>query len=497
MTILNIALPDLVVSLKATNIQLEWIVDSYAVVTAGLLIFAGSLGDRIGRKILLVAGLTVFAVGSIVSAFSSSVLMLIVGRAIMGAGSAFTMPATLSLITSMFRRQNERALAIGIWSGTEGIGIALGPIAGGWLLAHFWWGSVFLINVPIAVIAAVSATLLIPNYKSSKKIRSDWTGVILSIVGISLFLWGIIEAPLSGWFSPEVIIPLLVGAFGMFLFMFWEFKSSHPMLETALFKKARFSAALASEGLIIFVLMGLLFLMTQYLQFSLGFTPFAAGIRILPVAIVLGVAAPVSTFIDKLLGTKLTVAGAMLIIALGCYMLSFTTIYSSYNDVLIGLIVVGLGSGLAFPPATESVMGSLKAENTGVGSASNSASMQLGGALGVGVIGTALISRYQGSLSGMLVGHNIPPQAMAIIKGSLGGALAVAHIAGGRSGILLALAAKISFIGGMDLGLRVGAAVAVLSAISALIFLPSRSEHVKLETSRLIHRRAEDVSESR
>ena len=154
MTILNIALPDLVVNLKATNIQLEWIVDSYAVVTAGLLIFAGSLGDRIGRKILLVVGLTVFAAGSIVSAFSSSVLMLIVGRAIMGVGSAFTMPATLSLITSMFRRQNERALAIGIWSGTEGIGIALGPIAGGWLLAHFWWGSVFLINVPIAVIAA-------------------------------------------------------------------------------------------------------------------------------------------------------------------------------------------------------------------------------------------------------------------------------------------------------------------------------------------------------
>lgn len=493
-TILNIALPDLVLHLKATNVQLEWIVDSYAVVTAGLLIFAGSLGDRIGRKVLLVAGLIVFAIGSVLSAFSGSVLSLIIGRSIMGIGSACTMPATLALITSMFRRQSERALAIGIWSGTEGIGIALGPIAGGWLLAHFWWGSVFLINVPIAVIAAISAALLIPNYKSSKKIHSDIKGVILSVMGISLFLWGIIEAPLSGWFSASVIIPLIAGGFGMFLFMVWEFRAKHPMLDTRLFKKSRFSVALASEGLIIFVLMGLLFLMTQYLQFSLGFTPFAAGIRILPVAIILGVAAPISTFIDKYLGTKITVAGAMLIIALGCYMLSLTTIHSTYNDVLFGLIVVGLGSGLAFPPATEAVMGTLKSENTGVGSATNSAAMQLGGALGVGIIGTALTSRYQGNLSKVLMGHNIPPVALNAIKGSLGGALAVAHIAGGTSGKLLAAAANSAFISGMDLGLQVGSVVAVVAAVLIIGFLPSRNIHLNVPDTKDKLRRSEDSS---
>jgi dipeptide/tripeptide permease len=240
--------------------------------------------------------------------------------------------------------------------------------------------------------------------------------------------------------------------------------------------------------------MGLLFLMTQYLQFSLGFTPFAAGIRILPVAIILGVAAPISTFIDKYLGTKITVAGAMLIIALGCYMLSLTTIHSTYNDVLFGLIVVGLGSGLAFPPATEAVMGTLKSENTGVGSATNSAAMQLGGALGVGIIGTALTSRYQGNLSKVLMGHNIPPVALNAIKGSLGGALAVAHIAGGTSGKLLAAAANSAFISGMDLGLQVGSVVAVVAAVLIIGFLPSRNIHLNVPDTKDKLRRSEDSS---
>ncbi len=491
-TILNIALPALVRGLNASNIQLEWIVDSYAVVSAGLLIFAGSLGDRVGHKLMLVVGLVIFTCGSLGSALSPSVDVLIFSRSVMGIGAACIMPATLSIITSLFRRQSERALAIGIWSGTEGIGIALGPIAGGWLLAHYWWGSVFLINVPIGMLAAVLAAIMIPNYKSEKKISSDWAGVILSVSGISLFLWGIIEAPLSGWTSPSVMIPSLGGLIIIALFVMWEFKTKEPMVKMNLFKKSRFSVAMISEALIIFVLMGLLFLMTQYLQFSLGFTPFSAGLRILPVAVVLGVIAPISTLVDKVIGTKITVAIAMLTIAVGCYMLSDVSVTSTYHQVLIGLLVVGFGAGMAFPPATESVMGALKPESVGVGSATNSSALQLGGALGVGVVGTALTSRYQSDILKMLSGHNVPTKALTVIKGSLGGALQVAHIVGGNSGKLLAVGAKISFISGMDLGLKIGGFVAVISAITVILFLPARGVNARLHKEGTPKRRLSD-----
>ncbi len=475
-TILNIAIPTLVNVLKATNTQLEWIVDSYAIVSAGLLIFAGNLGDRFGRKLMLIIGTIIFGTGSLSSAFSSSVGMLIASRAVMGIGTACIMPATLAIITNIYRRQGERALAIGIWSGTEGFGLAVGPIVGGWLLAHYWWGSVFLVNVPISLLGILGALILIPESKNVEAQRIDWPGVILSIVGISLVLWGIIEAPNRGWHSLEVVLTSIGGLLIIGLFILWESKSANPMLNLSFFKKRRFSAPMVSVALIIFTLMGVLFVMTQYLQFSLGYSAMGAGLRVLPVAIVLGIAAPISTLLDRVVGSKVVVAFALLCVAAGLLYLATTTASSTYATALVGMIVVGIGAGLAFPPATESIMGSLPRESTGVGSAANSSVMQLGGALGVGVIGSILATRYQAIILRDLNGHTIPAPALSAIKGSLGGALQVAKIVGGQQGSALASAARSAFISGMDQGLIVGAVVVILAAIIALFTLPSRPE---------------------
>ncbi|NNN20391.1 MAG: MFS transporter [Acidimicrobiales bacterium] len=475
-TILNIAIPTLVNVLKATNTQLEWIVDSYAIVSAGLLIFAGNLGDRFGRKLMLIIGTVIFGMGSLGSAFSGSVGMLIASRAVMGIGTACIMPATLAIITNIYRRQGERALAIGIWSGTEGFGLAVGPIVGGWLLAHYWWGSVFLVNVPISLLGIIGALILIPESKNIDAHRIDWPGVILSIAGISAVLWGIIEAPNRGWHSLEVVMTTLGGLLIIGLFIMWESKSANPMLNLSFFKKRRFSAPMVSVALIIFTLMGVLFVMTQYLQFSLGYSAMGAGFRVLPVAIVLGIAAPISTVLDRILGSKVVVTLALLCVAAGLFYLATTTPSSTYGTALVGMIVVGIGAGLAFPPATESIMGSLPRESTGVGSAANSSVMQLGGALGVGVIGSILATRYQAIILGDLKGHTIPAPALSAIKGSLGGALEVAKIVGGQQGSALASASRSAFISGMDQGLIVGAVVVVVAAVIALFTLPSRPE---------------------
>ncbi len=491
-TILNIALPTLVKDLKATNTQLEWIVDAYAVVSAGLLIFAGSLSDKIGHKKLLTIGSLAFAGGSAVSAFSGSVDFLILGRAIMGAGAACIMPATLSMITSLFRRHEERSLAIGIWSGSEGLGIAAGPIVGGWLLAHYWWGSIFLVNVPIVLIGMLGVLWLVPESYENKKAKSDIVGVLLSIVGMSSLLWGIIDAPVHGWTSVYVIGSMALGVATMVIFVGWERRTSHPLLHLEIFKKPRFSVAMISAGMIIFVLLGLLFVLTQYFQFSLGFTPFSAGLRILPVALVLGAAAPISSIIDRKIGTKLVVGASMLIIAFGLILLSNTSISSTYTEELPGLLLIGLGAGLAFPPVTESVMGELNGEKTGIGSATNSSGLQFGGALGIAVIGTVLASKYQSDITHLIGNYPVPPKVLTIIKGSLGGALAVAHIAGGNIGHLLATGARRSFISAMDLGLKVGTVVALLSAAVAFIFLPARRALTEPPTGVTHNRRASD-----
>lgn len=473
-TVLNVALPTLVRDLHATTTELQWIVDAYVIVFAGLLLVMGSLADRIGRKRVFLAGLAAFAAGSTWAAFSGSVGHLIAARASMGIGGAMMMPATLAIITNMFRDPAERQRAIGMWAGTSGVGIALGPIVGGLLLTHFWWGSVFLINVPVAVLGAACALPLIPDSKNPAALPPDLVGALLSIAGLGLVLWSLIEAPARGWSSPLTIGAGVGGLAVLAAFAAWERASSHPMLNLRFFRNRRFSAAVGSLGLATFGLFSTLFVMTQFLQFSLGYSPLQAGIRVLPAAGAIAVVAPLSTVLVRAVGTKITVAAGLLVIAGGLTQLSAASATTTFTGVLPGLILLGVGAGLTIPSATESVMGSLPSAHAGVGSATNGTFLQTGGALGVAVIGSLLNTRYQDMMTSALAPYPVPHAAMQTILGSVGGALSVAARVGGQFGAELARLARSAFASGMDLGLTTGACVAAAGCLIALIALPSR-----------------------
>jgi EmrB/QacA subfamily drug resistance transporter len=475
-TVLNVALPTLVRDLHATTTELQWIVDAYVMVFAGLLLVAGSLADRIGRKRVFLAGLAAFAVGSTWAAFSGSVAMLVAARASMGIGGAMMMPSTLAIITDMFRDPAERQRAIGVWAGTSGVGIALGPIVGGLLLAHFWWGSVFLINVPVAVIGAACALPLIPDSKNPAALRPDLVGALLSIAGLGLLLWSLIEAPVRGWSSPVVIGAGVGGLAVLAVFVAWERASSHPMLNLGFFRRRRFSAAIGSVGLATFGLFGALFVLTQFLQFGLGYSALQAGVRVLPAAGAIAVVAPLSTFLVRAAGTKITVGAGLLIVAGGLAQLSTASATTAFTGILPGLILLGVGAGLTIPSATESVMGSLPSAHAGVGSGTNGAFLQIGGALGVAVIGSLLSTRYQDMMTSALAPYHVPHEVMQTVLGSVGGALAVAARVGGALGAALGDLARSAFASGMELGLTTAACVAVVGCLIALIALPSRDD---------------------
>lgn len=477
-TVLNIALPTLVRDLHASESDLQWIVDAYAVIYAGLLLVAGSLGDRFGRRKIFLIGLVIFGTASAGSAFSGSVTRLVLARAIMGIGAACVMPSTLAILTDVFRTKKAQSRAIGIWSGTSGIGIAVGPILGGWLLSHFWWGSVFLINTPIALLGAVATLWLIPESRNHDRRPIDVLGVVLSTVGLGALLLSIIDIPMKGWSSPFVGLTGLFSVVVLTAFIVWEMHTKYPMLILHPFRNRRFSVAMAAVALAIFSLMGLFFILTQYLQFSLGYSAFATGIAILPVAGVILVASPASTFLDHWFGTKIVVATGLVLAAGGLWELSLTTPSETFIHALWGFLALGVGAGLILAPATSSVMGSLPQSRVGVGSATNGTALQTGGALGVAVLGAILGSRYQSHMSSLLSGHKIPEVARAAILSSIGGAFAVADHVGGALGAQLADAARAGFIDGMDLALKVAAGVAFVAAVGVLVALPSRARRV-------------------
>ncbi len=472
-TVLNVALPTLVRDLNATSSQLQWILDAYALVFGGLLLVAGSLADRVGRKRTFLAGLVAFAGGSAWAAFSGSVGVLIAARASMGIGAALMMPSTLSIITDMFRDGGQRQRAIGFWAGTSGLGFALGPIVGGLLLAHFWWGSVFLINVPIAAVGLLCAVPLVPDSKNPAALRPDVAGAVLSIAGLGLVLWSIIEAPVHGWSSALVIGTGVAGLAGIAGFVAWERASSHPMLNLQFLRKPSFSAAIGSNGLAMFGLAGALFVLTQFLQFNLGYSALQAGVRMLVIAAAIAVTAPVSSVVVRLAGTKLTTAAGLLLIAAGLWQVSGSSVAWTFTSILPGTVLTGIGAGLVMPAVSGSVMGSLPRGNTGVGAATNGVFIQIGSALGVAVIGSLLSTRYQDRMTAVLAPYHLPHAIQNTILGSVGGALDVAARVGGTTGHLLAHVARSAFISGADLGLLTAAAVALAGCVLALAVLPA------------------------
>lgn len=473
-TILNIALPTLVRDLHASESNLQWIADIYSCVFGGFLLVMGSVGDRVGRKRVFCTGLVIFAAGSAASAFSATVNQLIAARAVMGFGAACIMPATLSILITVFRDPEQQTRAIGFWSGTTGLGIAIGPIAGGWLLAHYWWGSVFLINVPVALLGLVAALWLVPESKSAVPRPVDAPGALLCTGGLALLLWSIIDMPTAGWHAGPVLLAGGVALVLLIAFVLWERHTPTPMLLLEPFGDRRFSVAMPAVALAVFALMGSLFVLTQYLQFSLGFSAFGAGLRILPIAVVLAVAAPASSYLDRWLGTKVVIGTGLVLVACGLAQLTTTTTAEGFGHALIGMVLLGLGAGLIIAPGTASVMGSLPRDRAGAGAAMNGTALQVGGALGVAVLGSVLSSRYQSKMAPVLSAHAVPAVAAHAISSGIGGALAVARIAGGELGAELADAARAAFVTGMDAALLVGAVVVAASAVLVLVALPAR-----------------------
>src|SRR5262245_61883423 len=481
-SILNVALPSIVRELGATNAQLQWIVDAYTLVFAGLLLTAGSLGDRFGRRPALQVGFAVFGLGSLASAMSTSATMLTFSRGFMGIGGAFIMPATLSIITNVFPAR-ERGKAIGVWAATAGLGAALGPLTGGFLLEHFYWGSVFLVNLPIVIFGLVAGVFLIPDSKDPSSPRLDPIGAILSIIGLALVLYAIIEAPRNGWTDTVTVVCFVVGGIVLLAFAWWELHSSHPMLDFNFFRNPRFSAASTAITLTFFAMFGSLFVFTQYLQFVLGYTPLQTGIRLLAVAIPMMIVAPLSPRFVHRFGTKAVVAAGMSLTTLGLILLSFVAVDSSYASLVWRLVIMACGLALTMAPATESIMGSLPLAKAGVGSAVNDTTRQVGGALGVAVLGSVFNSLYTSSITDGLQGANLPASAVTAAKDSLGGALAVAASIGGSAGEQLVNIAKSSFVDGLQAASRAGAIVTFIGVIVTILWLPAhaRSRDVALQ----------------
>ena len=471
-TVLNVAIPTLVNELDATSSQLQWMVDSYALVFAGLLLTAGALGDRFGRKGALTIGLVIFGTASAVSAVATTPEQLIATRAVMGLGAAFVMPATLSILTNVFVAR-QRAQAIAIWAGVAGAGGAIGPVAGGWLLEHFFWGSVFLLNVPIVITAIVAGHILVPTSRDPEHAPLDPAGAALSTFGVGALLYGIIEAPNHGWTATPTLIAVTIAAVLLGAFAWWELRTRHPMLDLRLFRNPRFSAGSVSITLTFFAMFGLFFMFTQYLQLVRDYSPLEAGVRLLPMAAMLMVSAPLSArWVDRY-GPKRVVSSGLFIIAAGLGMLYFLEIGSSYWYMIASLMIIAIGMGTTAAPSTTAIMSAMPLGKAGVGSAVNDTTRELGGALGVAVLGSILASRYSSELAPAVAG--LPAAAGDAATSSLGGALAVAQEVGGGAGAALTDAARVAYMDGMGLAILAAVGVAVSAALLVWRYMPAEA----------------------
>jgi EmrB/QacA subfamily drug resistance transporter len=393
-TILNVALPTLQRELGATQGELQWAVDAYILVFAGLLFSWGVIGDRIGRRRVLLIGLSVFAVGSVLAAFSSGPLQLIACRALMGVGGAAVQPATLAVITNVFPPA-ERGRAIGVWASTAGLAVAGGPLAGGAVLEHFWWGAVFLLGVPVAVLAAVGIVAVVPESKDPDPGRLDVPGVLLSIGALAGLVFGIIRGGSGeGWTTPGVVVPLIGGLLLLAFFVWLQRRSNHPALDVSLFGNPGFSAAAAALGLNFFALMGATFYLVYYLQGVRDYSPMQSGATLIPVALAMAVMAPVSSRLAERFGAKAVCGAGFLLIAASFVGFQFLDGNSPLWLVLGILGLQGTGMGSVMAPATESIMAVVPREKAGAGAAVNNSVRQVGGALGIAVLGSVLAAAY-------------------------------------------------------------------------------------------------------
>ena len=479
---LNVALPTLVNDLHASSSSLQWIVDAYSLVFAGLLLTAGSIGDRYGRRLALNGGLTIFGLASAFAVFSNSATALIGARAAMGVGAAFVMPSTLSVLAHVFP-PDERPKAIGVWAAFAGIGVARGGVISGWLLQHFWWGSIFLINVFVVIVALVAGYFLIPRAHEKRHAALDPAGAILSILGLGALIYSIIEAPNHGWLSAPTIggFALAIAILGSFAA--WEMRAPEPMLDLRFFRNPHFTAGASAITLIFFVMFGTFFVLSQYLQLVHGYSPLGAGVRILPWALAYMLSTTRAARLVVRFGQRRVVSSGMLIVAAGLAVLSRSGIHTNYAFAALGLVITAIGMGFTTAPSTGAIMQSLPMEKAGVGSAVNDTTREVGGALGVAVFGSIVASQFHSSLGAALTG--LPAAA----RSSLGAALQAAATVPGTRGAAVTHAAQQAYVNGLDATLVVAALVAV-AASGVIAFLLRPNAHA------VVHEHAPAVLEA-
>jgi EmrB/QacA subfamily drug resistance transporter len=477
-TMVNVALPALVRQLHATTTQLQWVVDAYNLVFAALLLTFGSLSDRFGRRRMLLAGLAVFGTASLAGGFTTTPAQLIAARAVMGLGAAMTFPATLALISNVFTGRRERARAIGLWGAIAGVAIATGPIVGGWLLERFSWAAIFIAMAPVAAAAVVLVALAVPASKDPGAAAIDIPGLLLSSATMALLVFTIIEAPTYGWAAGRSVAGFAASAVLLAAFIAWERRAAHPMLDVRLFRNMRFSAASGAVTVSFFTLFGFIFLITLYFQFVRGYGPLSAGVRLLPVALSVGVGSVAGTQLAVRAGTKLIVTTGLVAMA-GFYGWVAATISATlgYGIIVAQMVVYGLGLGLTSAPATESIMGAVPRAKAGVGSAINDSTRLIGGTLGVAVIGSVYASVYASRLAATMPAA-VPAPAAAIAHQSVGAAYAAAGkieaLGHPALGLALQHASTNAFLRGLTIGALVAGGVAALGAVLAVLFLPAQ-----------------------
>ncbi len=466
---LNVALPTLSRDLHATTSQLQWVVAAYSLVFAGLLFSTGALGDRFGRKGALQLGLVGFLVGAALASESTQMWQLISCRAVMGASAALIMPSTLSILVNVFP-PHERSKAIAIWAATTGAAGAIGPVASGFLLGHFWYGSVFLVNVPIITLALIAGWFLVPKSRDPEQGKLDPLGAILSIIGISSLVYGLIQAPDKGWGSTQTLGAFAIAAVVLALFVAWELRVDEPMLDMRFFRNPAFSTGTGGMILVFLAMFGVMFLVTQYFQLVLGYSPLSSALRMLPMAPIMIIVAPMTPRLSRKFGAHRVVALGMVFVTIGLLMFRALGLHTPYLYVLASFIPLVSGIALTMSPMTAAIMGAVPARRAGAGSAMNDATRELGAALGVAVLGSVAASHYASGVS-KLVGA-LPAAQRAAAETSLAGALETASRLPAAAGHALTVGSQEAYIGGVHLAVTVGAVLAAMSAVIVYRYLP-------------------------
>jgi EmrB/QacA subfamily drug resistance transporter len=477
---LNTALPTIQRELGASASELQWIVDSYAVVFAGLLLSAGAIGDRFGRRGALLGGLAVFGLGALLGGLGTDASQVIASRAVMGIGAAFIMPATLSIITSIFP-PHERPRAIAIWAGFAGAGASIGPIVTGGLLEGFWWGSTLLVNVPVVVATLAVVWAFAPASRDDTHTPLDPIGALLSLIGLSSLIFGIIEGPDDGWTSGPVLAAFLLAGVVLTAFVAWERRSDHPMLPLSLFRDRRFSTGSGVITVSFFVMFGFFFLITQYLQVARGYSALEAGLAGLPASLAFLVFSPRSAALVERYGPARVMALGLTVVAGAFGVLTTLTTDTPYLVIGTAFALLGAGMSITAAPATSEIMTSVPLSKAGVGSAVNDTTRELGGALGIALLGSIANVAYRSSVD--LGGIQLPAGGRAAAEESIGAAASVAEQVPGGGGNVVHQAAS-AFTDAFTLTNRVALAIALTAAAAVLIVLrPRASEPAADEAS--------------